>query len=57
MAHPTALNDTPPGGRPPETPPREGTYPWQGQIDTKATYANLSNNLESWVAQAKTRLL
>lgn len=30
---------------------------WQGQIDTKATYANLSNNLESWVAQAKTRLL
>ena len=30
---------------------------WQGKIDTKATYANLSNNLESWVAQAKTRLL
>lgn len=30
---------------------------WQGQIDTKATYANLSNNLESWVAQARTRLL
>jgi len=30
---------------------------WRGGIDTKATYANLVNNLESWVAQAKVRLL
>lgn len=29
---------------------------WSGNIDTKATYANLANNLESWVAQAKARL-
>lgn len=29
---------------------------WQGQIDSKATYAYLANNLENWVAQAKTRL-
>lgn len=28
---------------------------WQGQIDSKATYAYLTNNLESWVAQAKSR--
>jgi len=28
---------------------------WSGNIDTKATYANLGNNLESWVAQAKAR--
>ncbi|MDV7137076.1 TIR domain-containing protein [Williamsia muralis] len=28
---------------------------WQGQVDTKATYAYLANNLESWVTQAKTR--
>ncbi len=29
---------------------------WQGRIDTKATYANLSNNLENWVSQAKARI-
>lgn len=29
---------------------------WQGRVDTKATYANLSNNLEGWVAQAKARM-
>lgn len=29
---------------------------WFGTIDTKATYANLVNNLESWVAQAKARM-
>ncbi|PFG45129.1 TIR-like protein DUF1863 [Georgenia soli] len=28
---------------------------WWGNIDTKATYANLVNNLEGWVAQAKVR--
>lgn len=29
---------------------------WQGRIDTKATYAHLVNNLEGWVAQARTRM-
>lgn len=29
---------------------------WRGDIDTKATYANLANNLENWVAQAKARM-
>lgn len=29
---------------------------WRGAIDTKATYANLTNNLEGWVAQAKARM-
>lgn len=29
---------------------------WGGSVDTKATYANLANNLESWVAQAKARM-
>lgn len=29
---------------------------WRGNIDTQATYANLSSNLESWVAQAKARM-
>jgi len=28
---------------------------WNGGIDTKATYANLADNLEGWVAQAKAR--
>ncbi len=28
---------------------------WRGKIDTKATYANLTNNLENWVGQAKAR--
>lgn len=28
---------------------------WQGRIDTKATYANLTNSLENWVGQAKAR--
>ena len=28
---------------------------WQGRIDTKQTYANLTRNLEGWVAQAKAR--
>lgn len=28
---------------------------WRGKIDTKSTYANLTQNLESWVAQAKAR--
>lgn len=32
------------------------TTDWRGNIDTKATHANLSNNLESWVAQAKVRM-
>ena len=29
---------------------------WRGNIDTKATYANLADNLEHWVAQAKVRM-
>lgn len=29
---------------------------WRGSIDTKATYADLVNNLEGWVAQAKARV-
>jgi hypothetical protein len=29
---------------------------WRGNIDTKATYADLVNNLEGWVAQAKVRV-
>jgi hypothetical protein len=29
---------------------------WRGEIDTKATYAALVNNLEGWVAQAKARI-
>lgn len=29
---------------------------WQGAIDTKATYANLVNSMEGWVAQAKARM-
>lgn len=29
---------------------------WRGDIDTKATYAALKNNLESWVGQAKARM-
>lgn len=29
---------------------------WRGSIDTKATYINLANNLEGWVAQAKVRM-
>ena len=29
---------------------------WRGDIDTKATYAALVNNLEHWVAQAKVRM-
>lgn len=29
---------------------------WRGDIDTKATYSNLVNNLEGWVAQAKARM-
>ncbi|ACQ79754.1 Domain of unknown function DUF1863 [Beutenbergia cavernae DSM 12333] len=28
---------------------------WRGDIDTKATYSNLVDNLEYWVAQAKAR--
>ena len=29
---------------------------WRGDIDTKATYSNLVDNLEKWVAQAKVRM-
>ena len=29
---------------------------WRGDIDTKATYANLVNSLEGWVTQAKARM-
>lgn len=29
---------------------------WRGEIDTKATYSTLVNNLEGWVAQAKARM-
>jgi hypothetical protein len=29
---------------------------WQGNIDSKATYAYLADHLENWVTQAKTRL-
>ena len=29
---------------------------WRGDIDTKATYTALVNNLEGWVAQAKARM-
>lgn len=29
---------------------------WRGDIDTKATYAALVENLEGWVAQAKARM-
>ena len=29
---------------------------WSGNIDTKTTYANLLNNMENWVAQAKARI-
>ncbi|WP_149203863.1 TIR domain-containing protein [Actinotalea subterranea] len=29
---------------------------WRGDVDTKASYANLVSNLEGWVAQAKARM-
>ncbi len=29
---------------------------WRGNIDTKASYSNLADNLEGWVAQAKARM-
>ncbi|WP_448071117.1 TIR domain-containing protein [Georgenia yuyongxinii] len=29
---------------------------WHGDVDTKATYSNLVENLENWIAQAKVRV-
>ncbi|AMM31526.1 hypothetical protein SA2016_0838 [Sinomonas atrocyanea] len=29
---------------------------WRGVVDSKATYTNLVNNMEGWVAQAKARM-